>query len=193
MMENRNGVLMVFILCVVIAGQGISYIALDSILKTVLQDRPTQIIVTVSGNDAQAVEIPSETGKLDAVKDKPYEVPFGDVVVEYGAIKDDFAVSGVLTPAGGVNYFQGHKETYYNLPMDGVIYLAQARGISGEYFVREDGVKMYRTADGEFVICAARQDLFSQIIPTSLGDGIVLDTGSFALYNPDQVDIAVTW
>ena len=197
MMENQNNALIVLILLIVIGGQGISYIALDGILKTILADRPTQIIVTLSGNEVtQIPEIVTETGQIDDGKDKVVDFMAAykmDVNEPSTATTQTYTQEGILNPIAGVNYFNGHKETYYNLPMDGVLYLTQARGIPGEYFVRDDGVKMYRTADGEFVICAARQDLWGQIIETSLGQGIVLDTGGFAFYNPDQVDIAVTW
>ena len=83
------------------------------------------------------------------------------------------------------------KETYYNLNMNGVVSNAQAQGIQGEYWVREDGVKMY----GDYVIVAANLDTHPRgsTVETSLGTGIVLDTGGFAASDPNQVDIAVDW
>lgn len=78
--------------------------------------------------------------------------------------------SGVLTPSGGVNSFNGNTETYYNLDMSGVIANAQNMGIQGEYWVRDDGVKMY----GDYVIVAAQAPK-NTIIETSLGIGLVLD------------------
>lgn len=91
--------------------------------------------------------------------------------------------SGVLTPSGGVNSFNGNTETYYNLDMSGVISNAQSMGIQGNYWVRDDGVKMY----GDYVIVASQHDK-GTIIDTSLGTGIVLD------YCPaDTVDIATAW
>lgn len=96
-----------------------------------------------------------------------------------------------LTPSKGVNYYGEQKETYYNLSMDGVVGNAQNSGIEGEYWVREDGVKMY----GDYVIVAANQDVhpYGSTVETSLGTGIVLDTGGFAEGNPTQVDIAADW
>lgn len=75
--------------------------------------------------------------------------------------------------------------------MDQVVANAQAAGIQGEYWVREDGVKMY----GDYVIVAANLDVHPRgsTVETSLGTGIVLDTGSFASENPTQVDIATDW
>ena len=88
-----------------------------------------------------------------------------------------------LTRSSGVNYYNGNKETYYNLDMSGVISNAQSMGIQGNYWIRDDGVKMY----GDYVIVAAQMDK-GTIISTSLGTGIVLD------YCPsNSVDIATNW
>lgn len=96
-----------------------------------------------------------------------------------------------LTAYKGVNYYNGNKETYYNLDMSGVISNAKNMGIEGEYWVREDGVKMY----GDYVIVAANLDVYPRgsTVETSLGMGIVLDTGEFAIYNQNQIDIATNW
>lgn len=103
------------------------------------------------------------------------------------------AEPGVLNAYNGVNYnANGNKETYYNLPMQGIVSRAQNEwGIEGEYWVREDGVKMY----GDYVIVAANLNEYPRgsIVETSLGQGIVLDTGGFAQYNPQQFDIATDW
>lgn len=77
--------------------------------------------------------------------------------------------------------------------MHRVIQRAIDRGLVGTYWVRqEDGAKMF----GEYVIVAANQTLhpYGSLVNTSLGvQGIVLDTGTFALYNPTQIDIATDW
>lgn len=98
---------------------------------------------------------------------------------------------GVLTASKGVNYYGNQKETYYNLPMDGVISIAKSQGIEGEYWVRDDGCKMY----GNYIIVAANLDVHPRgsLVETSLGTGIVLDTGGFVTSNPNQVDIATDW
>ena len=91
--------------------------------------------------------------------------------------------SSRLTRSSGVNYYNGNKETYYNLDMSGVISNAQSMGIQGNYWIRDDGVKMY----GDYVIVAAQMDK-GTIISTSLGTGIVLD------YCPaGTIDIATNW
>lgn len=99
--------------------------------------------------------------------------------------------SGHLTPSAGVFYGPSGKETYYNLPMGGVISIAQNAGIQGNYWERADGAKMY----GNYIICACGFDVRPRgtIIETSLGAGICLDTGTFAYTDPYQVDLAVTW
>lgn len=100
--------------------------------------------------------------------------------------------SGVLTASGGVNYnANGNKETYYNLDMGGVVSNAYSMGVTGEYWVRDDGVKML----GDYVMVAACYDVYPKgsLVDTSLGTGIVVDTGGFAETNPYQLDIAVSW
>lgn len=88
-----------------------------------------------------------------------------------------------LTRSSGVNYYNGNKETYYNLDMSGVISNAQSMGIQGNYWIRDDGVKMY----GDYVIVAAQMNK-GTLISTSLGTGIVLD------YCPaGTIDIATNW
>ena len=100
--------------------------------------------------------------------------------------------ASVLTKKGGVNYFNGHKETYYNLNMKRICAKAKKKGVPGEYWVSENGLKMY----GEFVIVAADFNThpYGSVVLTSLNvPGIVLDTGAFAKTNPEQIDIAVNW
>ncbi len=102
----------------------------------------------------------------------------------------------VLTASLGVVQGPSGKESYYNLPMGQVVANSHASNhpnAVGEYWVREDGVKML----GDFIMVAAdisgnvhnRYDL----VDTSLGKGIVVDTGTFVYTNPTQIDIAVTW
>ncbi len=101
------------------------------------------------------------------------------------------APTGGLTPTGGVYWYGDQKDTWYNLPMEGVIAQAQSNGIYGEYWVRDDGCKMY----GDYIILACNRDVhpMGSLVETSLGTGISLDTGAFANANPYQVDIAVGW
>jgi hypothetical protein len=97
----------------------------------------------------------------------------------------------VLTAFAGTVQGPTGKETYYNLDMSGCISIMNALGYDADVWVREDGAKMF----GDYVMVAANLNLFPKgaIVPTSMGLGIVVDTGSFALTNPTQLDIAVTW
>lgn len=96
-----------------------------------------------------------------------------------------------LTAVGGVNYGPSGKETYYNLPMEGVISIMRSMGNNDPYWVREDGVKML----GDYIMVAAHLGVHPRgtLVPTSLGMGLVCDTGGFALDNPTQLDIATAW
>jgi len=99
-----------------------------------------------------------------------------------------------LTKSGGVFAGPSGKETYYNLPMGRCISIMRDMGYDVESFpfwIREDGAKML----GEYVMCAAELNSRPKgtIVETSLGMGIVVDTGSFAYSNPTQIDLCVNW
>ncbi len=85
------------------------------------------------------------------------------------------------------------KETYYDLPMSGVMALVSGTcGVSNYYTVRADGAKM--DADG-YVLVAANLSRYPRcsVVETSLGPGKVYDTGGFAASNPEQFDLATDW
>lgn len=97
----------------------------------------------------------------------------------------------VLSASAGVNQGPSGKETYYNLPMEGVVSIMRSMGNNDPYWIREDGVKML----GDYVMVAAHLEIRPRgsIVETSLGKGIVCDTGGFASGNPTQLDIATAW
>lgn len=101
--------------------------------------------------------------------------------------------ASVLTKKGGVNYYHGQKETYYNLDMKNIYAKADKNfGSHHKKWTRSDGVKCY----GPYIVLAVPFDVYpygTTDIPTSLGLGIALDTGTFAETNKNQVDIAVDW
>lgn len=106
-----------------------------------------------------------------------YERDFGPVPEE-GYFGDG---SGVLTMEGGVNYYNGRRETWYSqrvLPGGGL-------DIPGRH-VAEDGT--VRDEDG--LICVAASDLeYGTLVETSLGLGKVYDCGC-----PEgTTDIYVDW
>ncbi|MBQ6510378.1 G5 domain-containing protein [Candidatus Saccharibacteria bacterium] len=103
-----------------------------------------------------------------------------------------------LTPSKGRNRYTTtgadgrtieRQETFYDLDMSRVM-AANCGG--GGYSVREDGVKVDK--DG-YVIVAANLNLYPRcsIVETSLGQGKVYDTGTFAVSSPEQFDIATDW
>jgi uncharacterized protein YabE (DUF348 family) len=87
------------------------------------------------------------------------------------------------------------QETYYNMDMSGVVYMMRTiYGFSEEeypYWVREDGCKML----GNYIMVAAGLNVRPRgsLVQTSLGMGIVCDTGGFAYSDPYQLDIATAW
>lgn len=86
------------------------------------------------------------------------------------------------------------KETYYNLDMSVCVRIMRRMGFSEEeypYAVRSDGVKTL----GGYVMVAANLGIRPKgtLIETSVGTGIVVDTGGFAKRNRTQLDIAVNW
>lgn len=97
----------------------------------------------------------------------------------------------ILTATAGRVTFDGHYETYYSLPMEKIVQQAKEKGIEGEYWIREDGVKMF----GEYVMCAGSFKVhpYGSTVETSLGTGRILDTGEFAKKNPTTIDIATDW
>ena len=75
--------------------------------------------------------------------------------------------------------------------MDGVVSIMRGIGNDDEYWVRDDGCKML----GDYIMVAADLSIRPRgsLVDTSLGKGIVCDTGSFTNSNPYQLDIAVSW
>ena len=96
-----------------------------------------------------------------------------------------------LTAAAGRIEGPSGQETYYNMDMSGVVSIMRSMGNTDEYWVRSDGVKML----GSYVMVAANLGVRPRgsLIATSLGMGIVVDTGGFAAANPTQLDIATNW
>lgn len=117
--------------------------------------------------------------------------PKGELTFENVPVEDYEWDGDIINSYVGTVKGPSGKETYYNLPMSGVIAIMEDLGYTGEYWVREDGAKML----GDFIMVAA--ELGSRpkgtIIKTSLGWAVVADTGGFARYNPKQLDIATAW
>ena len=200
MFENfRNKTLRnytILIAIVSICSMGFNAYLCKRTLDTV--DRITSAYPKVYITREPAEEVIEE--KVEEIVEEVEQIETTEEVIEEEVeeIKEDAKViptpvpaEGVLTKSKGTVQFQGHKETYYNLPMNKVVSNAQKRGIEGEYWEREDGAKML----GDYIMVAADQKIhpYGSLVNTSLGMGIVVDTGTFIYSNPQQIDIAVTW
>ena len=80
----------------------------------------------------------------------------------------------VLSKSKGTNNGPSGKETYYNLNMSRVV----AAMMLGNYVMVAASYKTHPKGS---------------LVSTSLGTGIVCDTGGFATSNPTQIDIATNW
>lgn len=90
---------------------------------------------------------------------------------------------GVLTAQGGVNYYNGVKETYYSqkvLPGGGL-------DIPGRHVEPSDGT--VRDGDG-YIVVAASDKAKGEVVETSLGTGKVYDTGYMGA---NHLDIYTDW
>lgn len=214
----NNARVIIFMLIVVMVLQTINIILLFDVKKSMSKasdpvvitekvevetDTETTTEVTTENLTTQSIseavtaeEIMTEEETTEVITEEPSE-EIQAKVLEVSAEEEQPQASNesTLTPSKGVNYNSiGYKETYYNLPMDGAVDIMRNCGFDESaypYWVREDGVKML----GDYVMVAANLDRHPRgsLIHTSLGLGIVCDTGSFAIDNPSQIDIAVDW
>lgn len=144
----------------------------------------------------------SQTERPDAPKDGNEEAGY----VPTGADDHSGTYNGpVLNSTNGRIQGPSGEETYYNLDMSKIVAASQPGGwiyndakahgnegnLSSNYWVREDGCKMM----GDYIMVAADLNVHPRgsIVQTSLGPGIVVDTGDFAKTNHNQLDIATTW
>ena len=144
---------------------------------------------------------------LNGTKEKPAPVVETPVYQNYTNYTDGY-IYPYLTPTMGRNLNgPSGQETYYNMDMSGIVSSLQRGGwmynqcvnqdlidhildTSG-YWIREDGCKMF----GDYIMVAAGLDVRPRgsLVQTSLGMGIVVDTGGFAYNDPWQLDIATAW
>ena len=122
----------------------------------------------------------------EAAKKKEEEKKLAIVETSYSGDKLSKSRGTIQGPSG--------KETYYNLNMSGVVSIMRRMGFSEAeypYNVRADGVKCL----GPYVMVAAHlgKRPRGSKVQTSLGTGMVCDTGGFAANNPTQIDVATAW
>lgn len=154
-----------------------------------------EVMVGIEEESNPKVEV--ETEELEKVEEVEEEVKDNVEVEEETEVKeeDEFYWDGpVLNSYVGTVMGPSGKETYYNLPMGGVIDIMRNMGFSEEeypYWEREDGCKML----GDYIMVAANLDLRPRgsLVDCSLGRALVCDTGGFASSNPEQLDVAVNW
>jgi len=137
-----------------------------------------------TSNDAEE-KIPETSNDAEEIVVKPVYMTY-----TYNSESPDAPIGTLNKKIGKVTGPEG-IETYYNLDMSGVIDIMKEIGIDYDYWVRDDGVKMY----GEYVMVAADLDEHSRgsLVNTSLGKGIVCDTGDFVYTTNVDYDIAVNW
>lgn len=114
---------------------------------------------------------------------EPIEIPKTVVYVE--------PAKGTLSSAAGRVTGPTNEETWYNLNMTRVVETMRRKGYDEEnypYYIRDDGVKML----GDYVMVAADLSIHPRgvVVETSLGQGLVCDTGEF---EEDIYDIATDW
>ena len=146
-----------------------------------------EIIVTMGINgDERRAYLGEDYDEVQSYIAENYAVP--ETYYEVYEEEYYYPSGDVLTPEMGVHDYYGITETYYNLPMDGVVEWMHSLGYGGEYWVRGDGVKML----GDYVMVAADYGWMPKgsIVETSLGTGIVCDTGLGGWY---WYDIATNW
>lgn len=167
----------------------------------------------VTGNAAAESAIASEAaGTMDLAEDQAaleaYLLQLQAVIEQQtaliGATKEQTARNALATQTrsttwkgsvlnryNGVNRGPSGKETYYNLNMNKIVDAMKRLGVNSEYWVRNDGVKMY----GDYIMCAADLSVYPRgsIVETSLGTGIVCDTGAFVKSTGIVLDIATAW
>ena len=138
------------------------------------------------------VEVSREFVSEEIVKQPVARVTaVGASMIEMHPLTASMGVNRYTVTVNGVTVER--KETYYDLPMSGVMRLvAGTCGVPATYSVRADGAKV--DADG-YVLVAAHLGRYPRcsVVETSLGPGKVYDTGTFANSNPEQFDLATDW
>ena len=153
-------------------------------------------IKTKEKQDFVRVEVDMKPEKEKPIEELPEEVEVvGDDKPQANSVNYSSVWSGqVLNPSLGTIQGPSGKETYYNLDMSGCIASMRTLGydeVNYAYWVRDDGAKML----GPYIMIAANYSIRPKgtLVETSMGTGIVVDTGKFANTDPYQIDIATTW
>ena len=129
------------------------------------------------------------TAQPQEIAEQPQELPEHTYAYEQewdGPVLNAYMGCNLYGPSG--------VETWYNMPMGAFIDFIYDLGFTGYHWIRWDGVHMWNDGTGDYVICGGYLPKRPRgtKVQTSLGPGIVLDTGYF-YYGEEQLDIATTW
>lgn len=143
-------------------------------------------VIQTKASTAIKEKVEADKKAEEAAKKKEEEKKLAVIETSYSGSKLTRSRGSIQGPSG--------KETYYNLNMSGVVSIMRRMGFGESeypYNVRADGVKCL----GPYVMVAAHlgKRPRGSKVQTSLGTGLVCDTGGFAANNPTQIDIATSW
>ena len=180
--NNKSFLTIVILMTIIIAAINIQTVKAESYLVG-----PELALAGFSADIAKkSADKKTEKNESNSMTEKETEV---------AETEEEFVWDGpVLNAYLGTIAGPSGKETYYNLPMGGVISIMRNEGFSEEeypYWERDDGCKML----GDYIMVAADLSIRPRgsLIDCSLGKAIVCDTGEFIYSNPMQLDIAVNW
>lgn len=174
----------------------------DGVVVKVLPDNASSELATLKKNDEVIVTGTNDSGYvrirngektgyiLESCLMKEKDIPKPAKIKQEKELAPHWNGPRLSSSRGSVIGPSG-KETYYNLDMSGCINVMRRMGNNDRYWIRNDGAKML----GNYIMCAANLSVHPKgsIVPSSLGDAIVVDTGGFAAQNANQLDLAVNW
>ena len=190
-MKKENELILLCELLVIIILQMFTMHRIDQIAYDITIDRIDKEITT---EELTTVEIATEELTTEEITTEEVYTTTESITTAV----DNYILTknvNVLKASKGVNYnSDGYKETYYNLSMNRIVKIMREKGYSENdypYWIREDGVKML----GDYVMVAANLNAHPRgtLVNTSLGMGIVCDTGEAVSSNSMHLDIAVDW
>ena len=202
-MRNRDLVIVVFTgIVVIMFGMFSSAQTLsdsDMPVETLTQLVPAEEQICTPTPTSTPIPTPTNT-PTPTPTPSPTPMPYEDPEYHYNMAVASGEVMGLyeeddrITKERGGYMGPSGRETYYNLKMDLCVAFMRDLGYSEEEYpvwIRSDGAKML----GNYVMCAANWKIRPKgtIIPTTLGDAIVVDTGEFVADYPYGVDLAVDW
>lgn len=152
---------------------------IEQVVEEVIEETPEPIVEEYVEPEPEPVE-----QYVEPVITQEYVEPEPEPAPDYpGAVYEDGVyIEGVLTKSGGVNYYNGRRETWYSqrvLPGGGLDIPGRHVGTNGLIY------------DGDGYICVAADDLaYRTVVETSLGMGKVYDCG---VGSNNAIDIYTDW